>query len=302
MIISENVEMIVGSKNYTNLENRYGFSNLKPGDTIQIPIDELSKGSHSIVKISCDYCGCILEVPYKRFILRTKDIKKYSCSKKECSNSKIKEVCLLKYGVENPFQSEFVKNKAKESLKLRYGVSHPMFSQEIKDKIQNTCLEKYGTTNYMKTDECKEKIRKTNLSKYGVDHSSKTKEGQEKRKQTRISNGSQLPDHLIEPYRLYRREVDKIYNRKRKEILENWDGIDYYDGEYIRDNFSLSCFDRNYPSYDHKVSCYYGFLNNIPPDVIGDISNVCITKNWINGLKGEKCEEEFIKEMKQIIN
>ncbi len=299
MIISKEVEITVGSKNYTSLENKYGLKNLNPGDVIKIPIDKLSKGSNFVVKISCDYCGDILVVPYKRFNLRTKDIRKYACSKVDCSNQKIKDVCLVKYGVENPFQSEFVKNKTKESLNLKYGVSHPMQSDEIKNKIKNTCFEKYGVTNYMKTEECKEKIRETCTLKYGVDHSSKTKEGQEKRKNTRISNGSQLPDHLVEPYRLYRREVDKIYNRKRKEILENWDGIDYYDGEYIRDNFSLPCSDRNYPSYDHKISSYYGFLNNIPPNIIGDISNVCITKNWINGLKGEKCEEEFIKEIKK---
>jgi hypothetical protein len=298
MIISKEVEIVAGSKNCLRLESMYGIKNIKPGDKVRISINKLRKGSHCVIEVSCDYCGKILNVPFKRFNLSTKYVKKYSCSKKDCSNSKIKDVCLFKYGVENPFQSNIIKNKIKETLETKYGVSHPMHLESTKEKIKDTCLEKYGTTSYMKTEECKEKIRSTNMIKYGVMYSAQTTEGQEKRKKTRISNGSQLPDHLVEPYKTYRREVDKIYDRKRKEVLENWNGIDYYDGEYIRDNFNLNCYDRNYPSYDHKISAYYGFINNIPPEIIGDLSNVCITKNWINGLKGEKCAEEFIKEFR----
>jgi hypothetical protein len=46
----------------------------------------------------------------------------------------------------------------------------------------------------------------------------------------------------------------------KKDLLENWDGYDYYDGEYIKDNFCLYSNDKNYPTMDHKISCYYGFL------------------------------------------
>ena len=122
MIISKEVEIKVGSKNYTNLERKYGLENLNPGDIIKIPVKDLSNGSNFRVKISCDYCGDILEVPYKRFNLRTKDVKKYACSKIECSNNKIKDVCLAKYGVENPFpwMSEAVDlNKEKNFFETR---------------------------------------------------------------------------------------------------------------------------------------------------------------------------------------
>ena len=61
----------------------------------------------------------------------------------------------------------------------------------------------------------------------------------------------------------------------------------------IKDNFSLDKNDKSYPHFDHKISAFYGFNNNIDPNVIGSIDNICITKQWINGLKGEMCEKEF---------
>lgn len=49
----------------------------------------------------------------------------------------------------------------------------------------------------------------------------------------------------------------------------------------------------NYPTIDHKISVYYGFINNISPEEIGDISNLCITKRWINSTKRDSIESEF---------
>lgn len=62
------------------------------------------------------------------------------------NREKAKETCLEKYGVENPYQSE-----------------------EIKDKIKHNNLEKYGVEYYTQTNECKEKVKSTNLKKYGVE-------------------------------------------------------------------------------------------------------------------------------------
>lgn len=68
-------------------------------------------------------------------------------------------------------------------------------------------------------------------------------------------------------------------------LLESWDGIDYYDGECIKDNFNLPYYDINYPTVDHKISIFEGFKNNIVADEIADISNLCFTKRCIMPIK-----------------
>jgi len=33
---------------------------------------------------------------------------------------------------------------------------------------------------------------------------------------------------------------------------------------------------KNYPTIDHKLSIFYGFINKIDPYIIADINNLCI--------------------------
>jgi len=296
MIISNYVEMTLGVKNCKKMINRYNLSeSLKPGDVVKIPLEILSKSSHYEIEITCDYCDKKLKVPYKRYNLYTSVIGKYACSSKECSNQKIKDVCQKKYGVDNPFQYEEVKEKIKESLIEKYGVEHPMYMEETKNKIKETCLDRYGVTSYTKTEDYKKKTIETNLEKYGTVHESKTKEGQKKRKKTRIEKGNQIPDELLEPYTIYRKLVDNNLDIIRNKFLEDWDGFDYYDGEYIKNNLSIDCKSRLYPTIDHKVSVYYGFINNISVEEISDKKNLCVTKSYINSKKRELNENEFLE-------
>lgn len=296
MILSKYVEMPLSKRTYKKLVNMYNLDkSYEIGDVAKIPISILSKSSNYEIDITCDYCGKKLKVPYKRYNLNTKVVNKYACSDKDCSNQKIKDVCQYKYGVDNPFQSEFVKEKSKETIKEKWGVEHQMYVDEVKNKIKETCLERYGVDSYTKTDEYLEKTIKTNLDRYGVEYEAKTKKGQLKRKLTRIKNGLQIPDDEVSEYRKYRLKVNRILQRNKKIIIDNWNGIDYYDGEYIRDNFNLDPKDRLYPHFDHKISVAYGFKNNIDFNIIGSINNICITKQYLNGLKKEMNEEEFKK-------
>jgi hypothetical protein len=292
MIKTKNIEIKIGNLNYNYYKN-LGYTFNKVGDMIIIDIKHLTNGSKAIIDIYCDYCGVELKVPYKRYNLSTKNINKYSCSNKECSNQKIREVCQHKYGVDNPFQSEDFKKKSKETLMIKYGAEHPMYIEEIKDKLKKTNIDKYGVDNYGKTEECQDKIKITNIDRYGVSHHSKTELGKEMRKETRIKRGLQIPDDKLSEFYKYRRKVDNLTNIVKKYILENWDGYDYYDNEYIIDNFSLKQTDRNYPHFDHKISVYNGFIHNIDPSEIANIDNICITKQWINCKKGKKNNPTF---------
>ena len=96
-------------------------------------------------------------------------------------------------------------------------------------------------------------------------------------------------------YLNYRKEVRRITRKSEKKLLESWNGIDYYDGEYIRENLNLSPYDKDYPSIDHKISILYGFKNNINPEELANINNLCVTKIKINSAKRDLIEEEFIK-------
>jgi hypothetical protein len=197
MIINNKIKLKIHSKNIKDLKEKY--PNIKVGEIIDGDISDLSKGSSQLINVSCDYCNKNLEVPYKRYLLTTKIVKKYSCNNKECSNQKIKDVCQTKYGVDNPFQAEFVKEKTKETIKEKWGVEHQMYVNEIKDKIKETCLDKYGVDNYTKTEEYLEKTKKTNLEKYGSEWSLQNKEIREKGKKTNLEKwGVEYPQQSKE--------------------------------------------------------------------------------------------------------
>jgi len=298
MLISKYVEVTLCNRTWKKMKKRYNLANVEIGSLAKIPIVDLAKSSHYEVEASCDYCRKILKMPYKRYNLVIKDVNKISCSSIVCSNQKIKDVCQKKWGVDNPFQVENIKLKIKETLNEKYGVEHPMFLDSTKEKIKETCLSRYGVENYTKTFECKEKLKKTSIEKYGVEHPTQTIEGQERRKKTRIMKGNQLPDEFVPEFRKYRNKVNALTNKIKNKILENWDGFDYYDGEYIKNYFNLNQNDRNFPHFDHKISAAFGFKNNIDVYIIASIENICMTKQWINSLKREKCEIEFIKEFK----
>lgn len=60
------------------------------------------------------------------------------------NRSKAKETCLKKYGVENPFQSDEVKNKIKQTNLVKYGVENILKLNSTIEKIKSTNLQRYG--------------------------------------------------------------------------------------------------------------------------------------------------------------
>lgn len=99
----------------------------------------------------------------------------------------------------------------------------------------------------------------------------------------------------------YSRYVRRNTERNRSELFEKWNGLDFYDDEYIKDNFSLSYIDRFYPTLDHKISVYYGYINNISVEDISDISNLCFTKRYINSIKSKMTADEFFNKKRGLI-
>lgn len=243
---------------------------------------------------------------------------------------KTKKTCLEKYGFTNPLMrpeiidsnriwmsSDEFKNKSKLTLIKNWGFDSYSKTDEFKNKIQenkemiiskikSSFLEKYGVDSIFKTkdwkinfmnkiDEIQKKKKDTCLEKYGFENVSQVSEIYDRIIKTKIYNNQIIPDSLLSDWKIYKRKVRKITNKNKKTLYENWNGNDYYDDEVIKSYLAYSHTHRFYPCIDHKISVFYGFNNNIDPEIIGDIDNLCITKRFLNSIKGSLIEEEFRK-------
>jgi len=243
-------------------------------------------------------------------------LKKYgvdSSNKSEIVKNNKKISYLKKYGVENPSQSEIIKETKKQTTLINYGVENPMYNDQIKEKLKKTCikkyggiglssiiikekskntnLKKYGCENVFQNEEIKEKIKQDNIKKYGVEFYTQSLKCKKIYINSYIKKYGVLPDDRNLQIKLYRNEITCLTKKNKKELLENWDGYDFYDGEYIKGNFNLHPMHKSYPTIDHKISVYYGFNNKILPEEIAKIENLCWTKRSLNSKKGENCYE-----------
>jgi len=293
------------------------------GDIISIDVNIMPKMSHNKVIAICEKCGNEMELPFSKYNKNKNNQGYYCCYK--CSGEKRKNTTMNKYGVEhfNQLDSE------KEKMKIW------MSSDEFKTKSKESLIKNYGVDSYSKTDEyklnqsvlMKESIKKSKengtydcplswegnrelrdkgmIDKYGNHYSYNIPEIIEKRKETIKKRQSRLfnidkdanfkgIEYKIIEYKLYRNKVRNKTEKLRKQLFENWDGYDYYDGEYIKNEF-IHYNNKSAPTIDHRISCFYGFLNNIPVEEIANIENLCITKRRINGEKSNLNENEFRK-------
>lgn len=284
MILSKEVEVVLNSANMNHF-NSLGYENLKKGNKIIIPIEHLTKGSHSIVKVKCDICGEERELVYRYYTKSLKSNGYYVCSSK-CGQLKIKKTKLEKYGNENYFNSE----KAKKTCLEKYGFENPSQIEKFKDKRKDTMLDRHGVEYYVMNKEFKGKSEKTSLENYGTLHPMMSDKMKKIKKVYYLKNGFNVETNEFE---LYKNKVYLLTKKIKQSLLDLWDGMDHYDGECIKDNFNLKYYDGNYPTIDHKISIFEGFKNNIGAEEIADISNLCFTKRCINSKKYIKIESDF---------
>ena len=167
------------------------------------------------------------------------------------------------------------KMKQKQRLKLK----------ETNEKRKLTTLKKYGVEHIFQSSEITTKRINSYIQKYGVDNPAKSDFIKKKIKDTCIERGLLVPDEKRGEFLLYARKVSFFTKKNKKLLFEKWDGFDYYDNEYIRDNLLLDYNDKNYPTIDHKISVLNGFFQNISPEKLSSIENLCITKKRINSSK-----------------
>jgi len=247
-----------------------------------------------------------------------------NCSRKCSHNSsqvkeKRKNTCLDKYGVTSFTKTEEYLNKTKKTNLEKYGVEFSIKSESSKQKTKKTKIEKYGVEHHMLSEKFKESFVQNNINKFGVDNVSKLESVKRKKKETfqknygldHIFSSNEIKGKMFEikygynPYvsdseknefEKYKESVWKYTYRVKKKLIIEWNGFDYYDGEYIKQNYELDYNDAKYPTIDHKISIFFGFNNKIDASIIGSIENICLTKRSINKQKGVLNENEFIAE------
>lgn len=81
-----------------------------------------------------------------------------------------KQTTQAKYGVDNVFQAEEVKDKSVQTMLEKHGVTHNQHVPESNAKRAATNLERHGATNPFGSSEVREKIKQTHLERRGVEN------------------------------------------------------------------------------------------------------------------------------------
>jgi hypothetical protein len=283
MIITKNIEIIINPANMQHFKN-LGYENLKRGSKLTIPVEHLNNGSHSVVKVKCDVCGAEKDLTYRFYLKNIKKYNTYTCSSK-CGQEKVKKTCFEKYGDENYNNLE----KNKETCLKRYGVENPSQHKEFQIKRKETMIERYGVDYYVLSEDFLEKSENTSMKNYGTFHPMSSDKMKTIKKEYYINNGFIVE---TDEFQLYKNKVYNLTKKVKNELLNSWDGYDYYDNEYIKDNFNLNGGHREYPTIDHKYPISEGFKNNIPAEELANINNLCFTKRSINSKKYNRLDFE----------
>lgn len=118
MILTREIEIRIGEYNYQYYTD-YGYDVLV-GESIIIPIELLSKGSHLKIKCKCDGCGIEKEIIYKNYLKYNNNWGEYYCRK--CSEIKRKDTLRKNFGVDYPIQNKDIREKMTKTILDRYGV------------------------------------------------------------------------------------------------------------------------------------------------------------------------------------
>lgn len=106
------------------------------------------------------YCGNQAQTSWKNFNKGTR------CH--DCGVAKRKETNLEKYGAENVFASEAVKEKIKNYYREHFGVDHNSQLKDVRDKREETSMKNHGVPYLFATEEVLERAKQAHIEKYGA--------------------------------------------------------------------------------------------------------------------------------------
>lgn len=275
MLLNDKIKVNISFRNITHYR-KLGYNPVL-NKKLEIDTSHLPSSSHVKVLVKCELCNNTRELLYCKYVENKKRYGFYSC--KSCSRNKAALTNLERYGVDNYSKTDEYKRRVEKTNIKKFGYKTNLINPEYQKRIKNILNSKYGTENFyeIKGNSVKNKFTLNDDVYELIDDLNLIEEEYD------ISI-------LNDDYLLYRRECRRLTNKNIKTLMENWDGRDYYDNEYILNNFELSHNDPRYPTIDHKISIYYGFVNKIPSDSISSLDNLCLTKRSINSSKREKLD------------
>jgi hypothetical protein len=173
-MIKELEVLVNGHRSNYDYYKRLGYD-INYRKPCNVRVSDLMPGSNIKITSVCDKCGIEIKNFFKDYYNYTQGLlNEYYCNR--CNKLKAKETCLKKYGVENPMQSDDIKEKLKKSLLDKYGVNHYSKTDEYKKKFKETNLHKWGFEYPSQNEEVKNKIKQTNLDKFGVEYTQQSEE------------------------------------------------------------------------------------------------------------------------------
>jgi DNA-directed RNA polymerase subunit N (RpoN/RPB10) len=268
------------------------------GDTFEINIEHLNKGSKILVDVECDYCGRIVNIKYKEYIrnISSSCIKKYACSKK-CGTLKAKEKNLKEIGVSHPMKLKEIQEKSKNTNLKRYGVEFLMQSKDIREKSKNTLIKKYNVDHISKTENFKKKFKETCLKNNGVEYPMMSEKIKQKSKETFINNyGVDNPSKSIEIKKLIKynnllkygvehtSKIDEVKLKIKRTKLEKYGNMNYNNINKIKETIKLFTKDKwreiNNKAKSTKLE-RYGNMNYNNSDKIKKTMSLFTIDDWI---------------------
>ena len=159
---------------------------------------------------------------------------------------KVREACVEKYGVEHPMQNEEVKQKLRETNVKNHGVEHALQSEEIRQKFRETCVKNHGVEYPSQSEEIKQKMKETNVEKYGVENPMQNEEIKQKFRETCVKNlGVEHPS-----------QSEEIKQKKRETCVKNLGVENPFQSEEIKQKMretSVKNYGVEYPMQDPDI-------------------------------------------------
>jgi len=273
MIKDKFISIDISYRNITHYR-KLGYNPIL-NEKLEIKTEDLSTSSHVRIIAICEICKNEKEIQYHKYIVNKRRHGFYGC--KGCSRQKAALTSIELYGVDNYSKTDEYRKRVEKTNLEKFGYKTNLINPDYIKSIKETLKEKYGTDKFFEIKGSKNKRKFKSLDLNDILNQS-----------IDYSESKYSDFNITEEYILYRNECRRITNKSLKELINNWNGLDYYDGESIKDNWNLPHIHKDYPTIDHKISIYYGFVNKLSPSEIGNIDNLCITKRTINSSKRDK--------------
>jgi hypothetical protein len=176
-----------------------------------------------------------------------------------------------------------VLNKGYQTNLSKYGSKTPASSESVRKKMQDTNIDRYGVENASSLESVKQIRREKALAEYGVDNVSKSE-----------SIKKLIADRKTE----YWTNVYKIKQFTSEGLTREQYGRrchQYADTQYFRHQQQIDPDSKRSKHWhvDHIYSVTDGFLNDVPINVISDISNLRLISDKDNYKKHKKSDKSL---------